>query len=531
MTGHNSGPQVYTSAAPSAPPHPAAQSLYPNIEAPSPFPGFQADSPKANGSSYFASAASGSSAYPTVHPPPQTNGRTAPTRTPVKSSTSRSSPSRSALTCESSPEFQVSVSDPHVVVEPSPIAVPGFQRKHVLYAVTARSGPHSTASLGAPSITVERRFSDFVQLADLLKQTHRGFFLPLRPSKHARHSGKFKPAFIERRRAALELYLQALCSHREVARSSELRTFLQTSGDLRRAQGWTALRAPAPTWRHGVQRLLKQMVGRETLTPAPAEAARSTGASHDVVRSCREAVYGYRHRGDSELPEHEQELRRKSDQVRARISSAATLTHTMLCAQHAAAANVHSTAELGAAFSKLAAFEADNMHVELADAEHAFGGGCQRVATAAGEDLGAAATVAQEMEDQARMLRGGLDALRAREEALRTAQTLDADLERKRSRSEQLQANHNSRAVAAIQHLALAEAAQAAAWSEYEAVAQRNDAEIAVAAAAQVRAVTTRVSDWAAGIAASSEAEAAAWLRLARNLSADPAMIAHLEQM
>lgn len=38
--------------------------------------------------------------------------------------------------------------------------------------------------------------------------------MPLRPSKHARHSGKFKPAFIERRRAALELYLHALSSHR-----------------------------------------------------------------------------------------------------------------------------------------------------------------------------------------------------------------------------------------------------------------------------------------------------------------------------
>lgn len=91
--------------------------------------------------------------------------------------------------------------------------------------------------------------------------------------------------------------LRVCCGCRDVARSAELRAFLQVSGDLRRSPAWAALLAPAPTWRHGVQRLLKQMVGRETLTPAPAEAARSTGASHDVVRSCREAVYGYRHRG------------------------------------------------------------------------------------------------------------------------------------------------------------------------------------------------------------------------------------------
>lgn len=84
---------------------------------------------------------------------------------------------------------------------------------------------------------------------------------------------------------------------REVARSAELRTFLQVTGELRRSTAWMALHAPVPTWRHGVQRLLKQMVGREALTPGPAEAARATGTSHDVVRTCREAVYGYRHRG------------------------------------------------------------------------------------------------------------------------------------------------------------------------------------------------------------------------------------------
>lgn len=45
------------------------------------------------------------------------------------------------------------------------------------------------------------------------------------------------------------------------------------------------------------------------------------------------------------------------------------------------------------------------------------------------------------------MLRGGLEAMRAREEALRTAQTLDADLARKRTRAEQLQATNHPKAV------------------------------------------------------------------------------------
>lgn len=85
--------------------------------------------------------------------------------------------------------------------------------------------------------------------------------------------------------------------------------------------------------------------------------------------------------------------------------------------------------------------------------------------------------------------------------------------------------------MAAIQHLAHAEAAQAAAWSEYESVAQRNDAEITATAAAQVSAVTGRLSDWASGVAAAAEADAAAWLRVARALGGDSATIAHMERM
>lgn len=98
---------------------------------------------------------------------------------------------------------------------------------------------------------------------------------------------------------------------------------------------------------------------------------------------------------DAELPDREHELRRKSDLVRERISAAATLTHTTLRAQHAAAEHAHAAAALGATMSKLAAFEADSMHVELAEAAHAFGGGCQRVAADASEGLAAAAVVAQ----------------------------------------------------------------------------------------------------------------------------------------
>lgn len=42
----------------------------------------------------------------------------------------------------------------------------GFKRKHVLYTVSTKT---TLSTFGAPSAIVTRRFSDFVQLCDLLK--------------------------------------------------------------------------------------------------------------------------------------------------------------------------------------------------------------------------------------------------------------------------------------------------------------------------------------------------------------------------
>ena len=58
----------------------------------------------------------------------------------------------------------------------------------------------------------------------------------------------------------------------------------------------------------------------------------------------------------------------------------------------------------------------------------------------------------QELEEQARMLGGVLTALSAREEALRTARTLDDDLGRLRARAESLQASGHPKAVWPLRH-------------------------------------------------------------------------------
>jgi hypothetical protein len=52
---------------------------------------------------------------------------------------------------------------------------------HVEYLVTtATSAPGGLPGWRAPTVSVRRRFRDAVALADLLKTTHRGYFVPPR---------------------------------------------------------------------------------------------------------------------------------------------------------------------------------------------------------------------------------------------------------------------------------------------------------------------------------------------------------------
>ena len=83
----------------------------------------------------------------------------------------------------------------------------------------------------------------------------------------------------------------------------------------------------------------------------------------------------------------------------------------------------------------------------------------------------------------------------------------------------------------ALQNLALAEAAQAAAWNEYEAVALRNEHDINGCAAQAVGEVQHKMLVWVECHAAAAECEAAVWLRIARSLGADPATVAALGDM
>ena len=63
-------------------------------------------------------------------------------------------------------------------------------------------------------------------LADLLRETHRGYFVPPRPDKNVVEGQRLAAGFVELRRLGLERYLQQLAAHPALASSKVPAYFL-----------------------------------------------------------------------------------------------------------------------------------------------------------------------------------------------------------------------------------------------------------------------------------------------------------------
>ena len=73
------------------------------------------------------------------------------------------------------------------------------------------------------SLTLEDKgnklYEPMQALADLLKVTHRGYFIPPRPEKNPVEGQRAQQEFVEQRRAALQHYLEQLAAHPIISRS------------------------------------------------------------------------------------------------------------------------------------------------------------------------------------------------------------------------------------------------------------------------------------------------------------------------
>lgn len=416
-------------------------------------------------------------------------------------------------------DLHIEVGDPQVKQPLVPL--PGVHSKYVEYAVTTQT---TRSSFAGSVMTVRRRFSDFVALDSLLRITHRGYFITPRPDKHVASTGKLKAAFIERRRAALQAYLQRLAGHSVIGASAELRVFLETSESLQSSMAWASLQPAAPGWLSGAARLFNQVIGRERLAPAPAAAARPARESHDFARQVREKIYQMRHKGvaATALPPREAALRVRSDLVRELASSVSMTAYHGTRMHRALFRRVRELGELGLAVSQLGHTEQTHMALEIGRGSKRLGDACLQGNTAGQTALARLGRHVWALEEQAHAMTGVLDALHGREEALLTLLTLSCDVAAKRSRAAELQAqNHTAQVQRVLQEAAALEAARLAAQAEYDRVASRNEQELERFVQNQSHAVVQAMTAWAAAQHIFAEEEACVWMAAANDLGAD----------
>eukprot|EP00798_Chlamydomonas_sp_ICE-L_P022012 gene22012-29070_t len=99
----------------------------------------------------------------------------------------------------------------------------------------------TTTTMGAydsAELSVQRRFSDFVTLADILQGFFPGCILPPRPKRNVVEGRRMAPEFIETRRIALQRYLNRLGVHPIIGKSTALQLFLEHMGELRHSPAW-----------------------------------------------------------------------------------------------------------------------------------------------------------------------------------------------------------------------------------------------------------------------------------------------------
>lgn len=226
------------------------------------------------------------------------------------------------------PYARIAVTDPVHRAEAGPI--PGLNSGYWTFRVTsATKAPAELPASYPPAVprpattaAVRRRFRDFVDLADLLKISHRGWAIPPRPDKVAGLAGdalslgggsvgngggtaattstptsplapsppstSSSPDWVEARRSALATYLARLAAHPAIGPSQQLAVFLTAEGPLGSAPAWTALLPLRASLFEGVARLPGQLMGTDVTLPSPSDVGRSAAASGDLYRRLKE---------------------------------------------------------------------------------------------------------------------------------------------------------------------------------------------------------------------------------------------------
>ncbi|XP_020086992.1 sorting nexin 2B-like isoform X1 [Ananas comosus] len=337
----------------------------------------------------------------------------------------------------------IEVTDPQKEQDPAAASaaslVSGSGSTYVSYLV-------ASAGRDGSERRVRRRFRDFVTLADRLAEAYRGFFVPPRPDKSVVESQVMqKSEFVELRRAALERYLRRLAAHPVIARSDELRVFLQAQGKL----PLPATTDVASRMLDGVAKLPGQLFGEAPAgyAAAPQDVVQPAKGGRDLLRIFKELKQSVAYdwggvkplvvEEDKEFLERkekildlEQQLTTTSQQAEALVKAQQDIGETM--------------GELGLAFIKLAKFETEEA---IFDSQRARAADTKCVATAAVK----ASRLYRELNAQTvkhldtlheylGLMLAVSNAFSDRASALLTVQTLMSDLSSLHARAEKLEA-------------------------------------------------------------------------------------------
>ena len=134
------------------------------------------------------------------------------------------------------------------IVLSDPSKVGEGMSSYMVYKVTTKT---NVKAFKSQEFATNRRFSDFLNLFEKLKEKHlpAGRILPPAPEKDMIGMAKVKMSkedatpidFIEKRRAALERFLNRLAKHKTFKYDPDFRDFLEISGDLPKASNTSAL--------------------------------------------------------------------------------------------------------------------------------------------------------------------------------------------------------------------------------------------------------------------------------------------------
>lgn len=372
--------------------------------------------------------------------------------------------------------------------------IPGLTASHYEYLVaTTSSGLSSSGQV----TEVRRRFNDFVALADVLAETQRGYFVFPRPDKDVLEgaaTGRTESEFIESRRAELERYLRKLAAHPVISQSEELKVFLTAEGSLASSYQWQGILPPRSSFIEGVARLPRQLIGSEPLMVSTADLTKSSRHSNDLFRRLREM--GERVRQDD--PKHVRNLPSDEAELKTITTGVETYAEAVAHASRRAEKVLRdyeklgmAVGDLGLALVRLGKYEDEEgsgklgSYTELGTGARTMAANyrqsgiaairCSRLARSATSE---SVTALEPLHTELALAPAIVEALKDRESALLTTQSIKEDISRRRNALQAPNALPPARVHVIQDELAALEAASEVADAEYERIKSRNQEEL-----------------------------------------------------